>query len=108
AKKLVAAGARVRIERGAGFASGFVDEAYVQAGAEPVADAAAALDGADLVLCVQPPAAARLQQLREGTVLIGLLAPQADPERAAAITGRGLVAFALERLPRTTRAQSMD
>ncbi|MGH8073330.1 MAG: NAD(P) transhydrogenase subunit alpha [Lysobacter sp.] len=108
AKKLVAAGARVRIERGAGFASGFVDDAYAQAGAEPVADAAAALGEADLVLCVQPPVAAQLQQLREGTVLIGLLAPQADPERAAAITDRRLVAFPLERLPRTTRAQSMD
>ncbi|MGQ4660077.1 NAD(P) transhydrogenase subunit alpha [Lysobacter sp. F6437] len=108
AKKLVAGGARVRIERGAGFASGFVDDAYAGAGAEPVADAAAALDEADLVLCVQPPAVARLQQLREGTVLVGLLAPQADPERAGAITGRGLTAFPLERLPRTTRAQSMD
>src|SRR3546814_15156182 len=57
AKKLVAAGSRVMIERGAGFASGFVDDAYAQAGAEPVADAAAALGEADLVLCVQPPAA---------------------------------------------------
>lgn len=108
AKKLVAAGADVRIERGAGFAAGFTDEAYAQAGAQPADDAVAAVDGADIVLCVQPPSAERLQGLREGTVLVGLLAPQSDPERAAAITGRGLVAFPLERLPRTTRAQAMD
>ena len=108
AKKLVAAGARVRIESGAGLSAGFTDAAYSQAGAEPVADAASALDGVSLVMCVQPPPAERLLQLAEGTILVGLLAPQSDPVRAEAITRRGLLAFPLERLPRTTRAQAMD
>jgi len=108
AKKLVAAGAEVRIERGAGFAAGFTDQAYAAAGAQPVEDAAAALEHADVVLCVQPPPAERLHRLREGAVLVGLLAPQSDPARAEAIAARGLIAFPLERLPRTTRAQAMD
>lgn len=107
-KKLVARGARVRVQRGAGRGASFGDEAYVQAGAELADDAAAALGDADLVLCVQPPDAATLGRLREGAVLVGSLAPQADAARGAAITARGLVAFPLERLPRTTRAQAMD
>jgi NAD(P) transhydrogenase subunit alpha len=107
-KKLVARGARVRVQRGAGRGASFGDEAYVQAGAELADDAAAALGDADLVLCVQPPDAATLGRLREGAVLVGSLAPQADPARGEAIAARGLVAFPLERLPRTTRAQAMD
>lgn len=107
-KKLVARGARVRVQRGAGRGASFGDEAYVQAGAELADDAATALGDADLVLCVQPPDAATLGRLREGAVLVGSLAPQADAARGAAITARGLVAFPLERLPRTTRAQAMD
>ncbi|RNF84143.1 NAD(P) transhydrogenase subunit alpha [Montanilutibacter psychrotolerans] len=107
-KKLVATGARVRIERGAGRGAAFTDAAYTDAGAEIVADAAAATDDADLVLCVQPPAPARIAAFREGATLVGLLAPQADAARAEAIAARGLQAFPLERLPRTTRAQAMD
>ncbi|GAA5071715.1 NAD(P) transhydrogenase subunit alpha [Lysobacter panacisoli] len=107
-KKLVARGARVRVQRGAGRKAAFTDEAYADAGAELVADAAAALNDADLVLCVQPPTAQALQQLREGTAVVGLLAPQADAARGDAINARKLLAFPLERLPRTTRAQAMD
>ena len=108
ARKLATAGARIRIERGAGLAAGFTDEAYAETGAEPVADIAQALEAADIVLCVQPPAPAQLLRMRQGAVLIGLLAPEAEPERAEAIRSRGLIAFPLERLPRTTRAQAMD
>ncbi|WP_036210055.1 NAD(P) transhydrogenase subunit alpha [Novilysobacter arseniciresistens] len=108
ARKFVAAGATVRVEHGAGLGAGFTDDAYRQAGAEPVADSAQALAAADIVLCVQPPSPAQLSRLREGAVLVGLLAPEADPARADAIRARGLLAFPLERLPRTTRAQSMD
>ena len=107
-RKLVAAGAEVRIEVGAGAGAGMTDEAYRQAGAQLVSNAAAALDGADMVLCVQPPPAAVLAGLRDGATLIGLLAPQADAERGAVITSGKIVAFPLERLPRTTRAQAMD
>ena len=107
-RKLVAAGAGVRVERGLGRHAHFPDDAYAEAGAQLVDDAAAALGEADLVLCVQPPPAAVIERLREGAVLVGMLHPQADPARAAALQARGIVAFPLERLPRTTRAQAMD
>ncbi len=107
-KKLVARGARVRVQRGAGRAASFDDQAYADAGAELADDAASAWNDADVVLCVQPPAAQSLNALRQGTVLVGLLAPQGDTARGEAIAARGLLAFPLERLPRTTRAQAMD
>ncbi len=107
-KKLVAAGAQVRIEKGAGLGASFSDEAYAAAGAQLVDSAAAALQDADVVLCVQPPPNEQLAALREGTVLVGSLAPHADAGRARAIESRALLAFPLERLPRTTRAQAMD
>jgi NAD(P) transhydrogenase subunit alpha len=107
-RKLVAAGASVQVERGLGRHAYFPDEAYMEAGAQLVGDADAALGGVDVVLCVQPPAVAAIERLREGAVLVGMLHPQADPARAAALQARGIVAFPLERLPRTTRAQAMD
>ena len=107
-RKLVAFGAAVTVERGLGRHAHFADEAYVAAGAVLADDAAAALAGADLVLCVQAPPPALLATLREGAAIIGQLQPDADPARADAIRAGGLVAFPLERLPRTTRAQAMD
>lgn len=107
-RKLVAGGALVRVERGAGQGAFFPDAAYAEAGATLVDDAAAAHAGADIVPCVQPPAPEAIARLRPGTLLVGLLAPDADPERGDAMRRAGIVAFPLERLPRTTRAQSMD
>jgi len=95
-KKLIALGAQVRVQRGAGLAAGFTDDAYASAGAQLVDDAASALGHADLALCVQPQAST-LSQLT-----------QADPARGEAIGARQLIAFPLELLPRTTRAQAMD
>lgn len=107
-KKLVAAGAQVRIEQGAGAGACFPDQAYADAGARIVGDVDAALDDADLVLCVQPPPRERIARLKQGAALVGILQPQADAARADALQARGIVAFPLERLPRTTRAQAMD
>ena len=107
-RKLVAAGAQVRVERGAGQGAFFPDAAYAEAGATLVGDATAALAGADIVPCVQPPDAAAIAALQPGALLVGLLAPDSDPARGAAMREAGVVAFPLERLPRTTRAQSMD
>lgn len=107
-RKLVARGARIRVQRGAGRQAAFTDEAYTEAGAELVDDAATALRDADLVLCVQPPSPPALQSLREGAAVVGLLAPQSDAARGEAIVANKLLAFPLERLPRTTRAQAMD
>ncbi|WP_411849981.1 NAD(P) transhydrogenase subunit alpha [Stenotrophomonas sp. LGBM10] len=106
ARKLAALGATVRVESGAGQAAGFPDAAYLDAGAQ-LADASG-LSTADIVLCVQPPSPAQWAQLKTGATLVGMLYPQADAGRAATIQSRALHAFPLERLPRTTRAQSMD
>ena len=107
-RKLVAAGARVRLERGVGAGAHFPDQAYADAGAELVDSASAARASADIVLCVQPPATDAIGGMQQGAVLVGMLHPQADPARAEALVARGIVAFPLERLPRTTRAQAMD
>ncbi|ALJ27239.1 NAD(P) transhydrogenase subunit alpha PntAa [Stenotrophomonas acidaminiphila] len=103
-KKLLAAGARVQVQAGAGLAAGFTDQAYRDAGAQ-IDDA---VDAADLVLCVQAPPPELVARFKPGAVLVGALHPQADAARAAALQARQLVAFPLERLPRTTRAQAMD
>lgn len=105
-KKLVALGAQVAVAADAGRQAGFLDQAYAEAGARVAADDA--LARADLVLCVQPPAADMLQRLKQGATLVGMLQPQADVARAEALKSRGTLAFPLEKLPRTTRAQAMD
>jgi NAD(P) transhydrogenase subunit alpha len=107
-KKLLALGAQVRVQRGAGLTAGFTDDAYAAAGAQLANDVGGTLDQADLVLCVQPAPASTLAQLKQGTIVVGMLAPQADAARGEAIASRQLIAFPLERLPRTTRAQAMD
>ncbi|MFL9582995.1 NAD(P) transhydrogenase subunit alpha [Stenotrophomonas sp. AB1(2024)] len=106
ARKYIALGATVWIEPGAGTRAGFTDQAYLDAGAQLADDTR--LGQADILLCVQSPDTARLGQLKSGASLVGMLHPQADAERAGMIQSRGLQAFPLERLPRTTRAQSMD
>jgi NAD(P) transhydrogenase subunit alpha len=107
-RKLVAAGAQVRIARGLGDGAHFPDQAYADAGAQLVDDSDALLADADLVLCVQPPSPADISRMKPGAVLVGSLQPEADTARADALRSRGIVAFPLERLPRTTRAQAMD
>ncbi len=106
ARKFTALGATVWIEPGAGLGAGFTDQAYLDAGAHLADDTRAAQ--ADIVLCVQAPETAWLNQLKLGSALVGMLHPQADSLRAATMQSRGLQVFPLERLPRTTRAQSMD
>ncbi|MEJ2789989.1 MULTISPECIES: NAD(P) transhydrogenase subunit alpha [unclassified Pseudoxanthomonas] len=105
-RKMLAAGARVTVERGAGQAAGFVDQAYADAGAELVDGEGR--EGADLLLCVQPPAPDAIRHFKTGATLVGVLQPSADPARDEALRARGIQAFPLERLPRTTRAQAMD
>ena len=105
-KKLLAAGAQVRVEPGAGLGAGITDQAYQDAGAQLAgADARAQ---AELVLCVQSPPVEAIAGFRQGATLVGQLQPQADEARAQALQARGLRVFPLERLPRTTRAQAMD
>ena len=113
-KKLVALGATVAIETGAGAGANFTDEALRAAGAEIAGDAAAAVRDAELVLKVQRPLRAadggpdELGLLKSGTVLIGMLAPFAAKAQIPDYASRGLTAFAMEFMPRITRAQAMD
>ena len=105
--KLVAAGFEVAVERGAGLEAGFADEAYGAAGAsvvgrEELYGAAAA------VVRVAPPNVDEVAALAPGTVLIGFLNPLGDPTGIERLSARGVEAFALESVPRITRAQSMD
>jgi len=106
AKKLKARGAQVVLESGAGASGYFPDAAY--ADAEVAGDASDVLGRADVLLKVQPPSLAEIERLKPGTILIGHLQPHLAPERTRALRDRRITAFAMELLPRTTRAQAMD
>ena len=105
AKKLRGKGLRVLLEHGAGASAGFPDAAYAEV---EFADAAQVLAQADLLACVLPPADDALGGLREDTIVVGQLRPHGAAARIAALAQKKLTAFALELLPRTTRAQAMD
>jgi proton-translocating NAD(P)+ transhydrogenase subunit alpha len=105
AKKYATRGMRVMLERGAGIAAGFPDAAY--AGVE-FGDADTVARAADVLLCVQSPAADRIAAMKPGAALVGQLRPYHAAERLATYAQRKLAAFSLELLPRTTRAQAMD
>ena len=105
--KLRGVGFEIRVERGAGTAAGFPDEAYAEAGAE-LADEGSLLAGADVVARVAPPSAEEAAALSSETLLVGFLAPLTDSEGIARLRERGVVAFAMESIPRVTRAQPMD
>jgi NAD(P) transhydrogenase subunit alpha len=104
-RKYAAAGNTVIVERGAGTAARYPDDAYEAAGAT-LGSAQEAL-GADLVLKVRMPAAGELPALRRGAVLAGMLDPH-DAEGIARLAATGITGFALEAAPRITRAQSLD
>lgn len=104
--RLVKAGVSVTVERGAGLHAGFTDASYEKAGAT-LGDTAAAF-GADLVCKVQKPSPAEAGHMKSGAHLISLLQPSTSAESIAALDARGVTAFALELVPRITRAQSMD
>jgi NAD(P) transhydrogenase subunit alpha len=105
---LVKRGLEVRFERAAGENAGFRDADYEAAGARPCPDYGALVRDADVVLAVQPRSGAELAAHRSESVLISLLRPLDEPERAVQIAAQGIDAFSLELMPRITRAQSMD
>ena len=106
AKKLKGRGATIVFERGSGTSAYLDDAAF--ADIEVVADASAALARADVLLHVQPPSLDEIAALREGAVVIANLQPHLFPERVRALRDRKITAFAMELLPRITRAQAMD
>ena len=107
-------GVEVLVEEGAGLAAGFDDDAYRQDGARVVGGRSELLSSADLLVQVQglrgdhDPGRADLELLRSGQVLVGFLDPLTSPDQMKEIAGRGVTAFAMELVPRTTRAQGMD
>jgi H+-translocating NAD(P) transhydrogenase subunit alpha len=96
-------GIEVVVEQGAGEAASFTDEAFTQAGAS-IGDPWTA----DLVAKVRKPSDDEIGKLRDGQVLIGFLQPLTDQEGIERLASRGITAFAMESIPRITRAQSMD
>jgi NAD(P) transhydrogenase subunit alpha len=92
------------VERGAGEEAAFTDAAYEEAGAALVDDAF----DADVVAKVQKPSPEEVERLREGSVLIGFLQPLTDTAGLERLAARGVTAFAMESIPRITRAQAMD
>lgn len=113
-KKLVGLGLEVTVEAGAGLASSFTDEAYVQAGAKISADTKAVFGEADVVFKVQRPLLAgegdidELALLKPGAKLISVLSPYNAPASVAQYAAAKITAMAMEFVPRITRAQSMD
>jgi H+-translocating NAD(P) transhydrogenase subunit alpha len=98
-------GSTVAVERGAGLAAGYPDAAYTEAGAELVDDA---YEGVDCVVKVAAPSAAEIEKLRSGQILIAFLQPLTERSRIEELRSKGVLGFAMESIPRTTRAQSMD
>jgi len=108
AKRLLTKGVCLKVERGAGLSAGFLDEDYAAAGAELTSTADLPWNGADGVLCVNPPPFEALERLRPGSLLVGLLAPYGAGDLAETLNRSQTSAIALELLPRISRAQTMD
>ena len=117
-KKLKALGAEVTIEAGAGEAASYIDQAYVDAGATVAPDAAAAAAAGEILFKIQRPMTAseasevggadEMALLRQGQVLMSPLGALTNKDLVQQLAARGVTAFALELIPRITRAQSMD
>jgi len=106
--KLVGLGFDVTVEKGAGAASSFTDDAYKAAGATVAKDAASALKSADMVWKVRGPVAAEIGKMKKGAMLLASLNALTDGAGVAALVKAGITAFAMELMPRISRAQSMD
>ena len=113
-KKLVKAGIAVSVERGAGETAFFTDSQFAEAGAELEPDAATLLGGADLVVKVQAPALNQAlardetEMMREGAMLLATIVPARHPDVIEKLAARRITAFAIDQIPRITRAQAMD
>jgi NAD(P) transhydrogenase subunit alpha len=107
-RALVNPGVTIHVESGCGDAAGASDADFVAAGAQIERDKAALLKSVDVLLCVNRPADDDVALLHSGAVVIGFLRPLDQPDAMVQLIERGLTAFAMELIPRSTRAQSMD
>jgi NAD(P) transhydrogenase subunit alpha len=105
--KLKAKGLDVVVQNGAGTDALVPDSAFAEAGAQLSADAAE-IWGADVVVTIAPPDPEQIRSLGQGSILIGFLAPLSSPQTTKALADAGATAFAMEAIPRISRAQSMD
>ena len=105
-KQLVTAGLKVSFQKGAGVAAGYADDDYKAAGAT----VAASVDVAkvDVLAHVRPLAPATIKKLKKGTITMGLASPASEAAAVKALRDQGVTSFALELVPRISRAQSMD
>jgi NAD(P) transhydrogenase subunit alpha len=107
-KKLVALQASVSVESGAGLGAARTDNDYREAGAEVSGDRRALLDSADVLVTVNRPSSEEFAGLKTNAVVLGFLRPLDEPKELEAALQRGLTTFAMELIPRITRAQAMD
>ena len=108
AKRLIGMGHEVVVEAGAGDGAAFPDAAYTAVGATIAGSQAEALGSADVILKVQRPEPQEVSAMKRGAVLIAMLSPLQYPDEVEAYASAGLTAFAMELVPRITRAQTMD
>ena len=108
AATLVAAGCEVCVESGAGDSAFYPDSAYLSSGAELWTDRAAVLPTADIVVSVEPVPVHDIAALAPAAITVSMLAPATYPEQLQALIEQRVTALALELVPRSTRAQSMD
>jgi NAD(P) transhydrogenase subunit alpha len=104
-KKMLALGAEVAVEPGAGIKSGILDQDFTTAGASVAADA---VSGADIILKVRRPQASELSRYKKSAIVIAIMDPFGHDEALRRMADAGVIAFAMELLPRITRAQVMD
>ncbi|MEN5168052.1 Re/Si-specific NAD(P)(+) transhydrogenase subunit alpha [Brevundimonas pondensis] len=107
-KKLIALGATVTVEAGTGLGSSIPDADYAEAGATVKPDTRAVLDGADVLLKVRGPTAQETSALKPGAIVIAMLDAYREKDTVEALKGANATAFAMEFVPRITRAQVMD
>jgi NAD(P) transhydrogenase subunit alpha len=107
-ERLARQGIETIVEAGAGVGASHPDEAYVEAGASVGAGFAEVATGVEVLVKVQKPSAEEVETLRDGLVLIAFLQPFTDREGIERLASRGVVGFAMESIPRITRAQAMD
>ena len=107
-KKFIGLGATVTVEAGTGAGSSFPDSEYEAAGASVKPDTRAVLEGADIVLAVRGPTAQEISAFKPGAIVVALLDAYREKDTVAALAGAGSTAFAMEFVPRISRAQVMD
>ncbi len=108
AKKYAGLGCNVKVQEGAGLRSRFSDDLYRASGASIAASAADATSGADILLRVRRPTVEEARQLKPGAIVAALLDPYSDRANLEALAETGVTLFAMELIPRISRAQSMD